>query len=99
MLAHPQLPPGLINHCLDVMLVIMDSERDLIRIVVEIVIDLRDEDVGMEENPNSTVCPVVICDCLTSSLLNCTDEPERGRHDDVVGHPEPRPLCAAEGAR
>ena len=56
MLAHPQLPPGLINHCLDVMLVIMDSERDLIRIVVEIVIDLRDEDAGMEENPNSTVC-------------------------------------------
>ena len=56
MLAHPQLPPGLINHCLDVILVIMDSERDLIRIVVEIVIDLRDEDAGMDDNPNSTVC-------------------------------------------
>ncbi|KAL1742526.1 nuclear condensing complex subunit [Schizophyllum fasciatum] len=55
MLAHPQLPPGLINHCLDVMLVIMDSERDLIRIVVEIVIDLRDEDTGLDADPNSTM--------------------------------------------
>ncbi|TRM63723.1 nuclear condensing complex subunit [Schizophyllum amplum] len=55
MLAHPQLPPGLINHCLDVMLVIMDSERDLIRIVVEIIIDLRDEEAGGDVNANMTV--------------------------------------------
>lgn len=42
MLAHPQLPPGLIERCLDIMKEIMPSERDLIRVVVEIVVELRD---------------------------------------------------------
>ncbi|KIK68659.1 hypothetical protein GYMLUDRAFT_68514 [Collybiopsis luxurians FD-317 M1] len=44
MLAHPHLPPGLIEHCLDVFRKILPSERELIRIVVEIIIELRDDD-------------------------------------------------------
>ncbi|KAJ4495704.1 nuclear condensing complex subunit [Lentinula edodes] len=44
MLAHPHLPPGLIEHCLDVLSQILPSERELIRIVVEIIIELRDDD-------------------------------------------------------
>ncbi|GAV99813.1 condensin subunit cnd3 [Lentinula edodes] len=44
MLAHPHLPPGLIEHCLDVLSKILPSERELIRIVVEIIIELRDDD-------------------------------------------------------
>ncbi|KAJ7635072.1 nuclear condensing complex subunit [Roridomyces roridus] len=44
MLAHPQLPPGLIARCLDVMKEILPTERELIRVVVEIVIDLREGD-------------------------------------------------------
>ncbi|THV00743.1 hypothetical protein K435DRAFT_718742 [Dendrothele bispora CBS 962.96] len=44
MLAHPQLPPGLIDRCLDVLCEILLSEKELIRIVVEIIIELRDED-------------------------------------------------------
>ncbi|KAJ7717313.1 hypothetical protein B0H16DRAFT_1740610 [Mycena metata] len=35
MLAHPQLPPGLIEHCLDVLKAIMPFKRELIRGVVE----------------------------------------------------------------
>ncbi|KAJ7708500.1 hypothetical protein B0H16DRAFT_1746224 [Mycena metata] len=35
MLAHPQLPPGLIEHCLDVLKAIMPFKRELIRVVVE----------------------------------------------------------------
>ncbi|KAK0449796.1 nuclear condensing complex subunit [Desarmillaria tabescens] len=44
MLAHPELPPGLIEPCLDVLKEISPSERELIRVVVEIVVDLRDDD-------------------------------------------------------
>ncbi|KAJ4489926.1 nuclear condensing complex subunit [Lentinula aciculospora] len=44
MLAHPHLPPGLIEHCLDALSKILPSERELIRIVVEIIIELRDDD-------------------------------------------------------
>ncbi|KAL1732156.1 nuclear condensing complex subunit [Schizophyllum commune] len=83
MLAHPQLPPGLINHCLDVMLVIMDSERDLIRIVVEIVIDLRDEDAGMEENPNSTMSQSE-GDTTTLSAIRSRDRSVRRKGRDEM---------------
>lgn len=48
MLAHPELPMGLIARCLDVLKEIMPSERDLIRIVVEIIIELRE---GEEPEP------------------------------------------------
>ncbi|KAJ7258714.1 nuclear condensing complex subunit [Mycena haematopus] len=41
-LAHPQLPPGLIERCLDVLKEIMPTERELIRVVVEIVMDFRE---------------------------------------------------------
>ncbi|KAF9476968.1 hypothetical protein BDN70DRAFT_811386 [Pholiota conissans] len=53
MLSHPELPPGLIDRCLDVLKEIMPSERDLIRLVVEIVVELRegDEDAENAEEP------------------------------------------------
>ncbi|KAE9400263.1 hypothetical protein BT96DRAFT_938756 [Gymnopus androsaceus JB14] len=44
MLAHPHFPPGLIERCLDVLCKILPSKRELIRIVVEIIIELRDDD-------------------------------------------------------
>ncbi|KAJ7167346.1 nuclear condensing complex subunit [Mycena crocata] len=51
MLAHPQLPPGLIERCLDVLKEIMPTERELIRVVVEIVMDLREpEEEDLEVN-------------------------------------------------
>ncbi|KAF7365576.1 hypothetical protein MVEN_00431000 [Mycena venus] len=48
MLAHPQLPPGLIERCLDVLKEIMPSERELVRVVVEIIMDLREGDAEPE---------------------------------------------------
>ncbi|KAJ7064682.1 nuclear condensing complex subunit [Mycena amicta] len=49
MLAHPQLPPGLIARSLDVLKEILPSERELIRVVVEIIMDLREpEEADME---------------------------------------------------
>jgi condensin complex subunit 3 len=45
MLAHPELPPGLIEPALDVLGEIMPTERELIRVVVEIIIELREDDV------------------------------------------------------
>lgn len=54
MLAHPELPPGLIERCLDVLKEIMPSERDLIRVIVEIVVELREseeEDEVADELP------------------------------------------------
>lgn len=56
MLAHPELPPGLIERCLDVLKEIMPSERDLIRVIVEIVVELR-EGEGDAENADE---PLVI---------------------------------------
>ncbi|KAK7023043.1 nuclear condensing complex subunit [Favolaschia claudopus] len=50
MLAHPQLPPGLIDRCLDVLKEIMPTERELIRVVVEIVMDLREPEEEEGEN-------------------------------------------------
>ncbi|KAF4564848.1 hypothetical protein EYR40_011021 [Pleurotus pulmonarius] len=44
MLAHPQLPESLIPKCMDVLQAITPSERELIRIVVEIIIEHRDGD-------------------------------------------------------
>jgi hypothetical protein len=46
MLAHPELPPGLIEPALDVLTEIMPTERELIRVVVEIIIELREDDNG-----------------------------------------------------
>ncbi|KAJ7032450.1 nuclear condensing complex subunit [Mycena alexandri] len=53
MLAHPQLPPSLIERCLDVLKEIMPTERELIRVVVEVVMDLR-EPAGEEEPDHDT---------------------------------------------
>lgn len=44
MLAHPHLPERLIEHCLDVLKEICPTERELVRVVVEIITDLRDDD-------------------------------------------------------
>jgi len=52
MLAHPELPPGLIERCLDVLKEIMPSERDLIRVVVEIIVELREtEEPDVDDLP------------------------------------------------
>ena len=42
MISQEALPSGLVTRCLDVLRTLSSSERDLIRIVVEVVHELRD---------------------------------------------------------
>ena len=58
MLSHPQLPTGLIERCLDVLKKIMPSERDLIRVIVEIIVELRagEDDAENADEPVGSHC-------------------------------------------
>jgi condensin complex subunit 3 len=51
MTAKESLPEGLIGLCLDVLRKLATNEKDLIRIVVEIISDLRDPFVDEPEEP------------------------------------------------
>lgn len=56
MLSHPTLPEMLVPPCLDVLgKVLSSNERDLIRVVVEIVQDLRDPEPEGEEEEEEKV--------------------------------------------
>ena len=44
MLAHPELPESLITPCIRVAGVLSINERDLIRVVVEVINELRDSE-------------------------------------------------------
>ena len=50
MIGQEGLPEGLVARCLDVLRVLSPSERDLIRVVVEVVHELRDEREGQDED-------------------------------------------------
>ncbi len=49
MLTHPALPLDLVDPCMDVMKAMLPSERELVRVIVEIIIDLRDGELDEEE--------------------------------------------------
>lgn len=49
MISQDTLPETLVAHCLDIVRKLSSSERDLIRIVVEVIHDLRDRDVDVDE--------------------------------------------------
>ncbi|KAJ7485781.1 nuclear condensing complex subunit [Mycena latifolia] len=76
-LAHPQLPPGLIERCLDVLKEIMPTERELVRVVVEIVMDLREPEEEENENENDH-------DTTQSSLQNRSLRRTKAREDMSV---------------
>ncbi|PFH49330.1 hypothetical protein AMATHDRAFT_76233 [Amanita thiersii Skay4041] len=46
MLLHPDFPAGLIDRCLDVLKIILPDERELIRVLVEVIVDLREFDAA-----------------------------------------------------
>ena len=63
MLGHPQLPPGLIEHCMNILKKIMPSERDLIRVIVEIIVELRegeDDAVNVDDSQLLVGCYVPV---------------------------------------
>lgn len=66
MLSQEELPEGLLSKCLDVLRELSNNERDLIRVVVEIVHDLRDfgDEEETEEDPDVSR-PVCIFSILT----------------------------------
>ncbi|KAH9478497.1 Condensin complex subunit 3 [Psilocybe cubensis] len=83
MLAHPQLPPALIERCLDVLKEIMPSERDLIRVIVEIVVELRE---GEDDGENADEPPI---DDNQSDVSQATiKKPRKKSRDDMT--PEER---------
>jgi len=51
MLGHPSLPESLIKHSMSVLAQLSSDERDLVRIVVEVINELRDPD--MESFPST----------------------------------------------
>ena len=61
MLAHKQLPERLIEHCLDILTKISPTERELIRVVVEVVLELRDEDDNVGVHDDGDNISVGIC--------------------------------------
>ncbi len=48
MISQPNLPEALIPRCLDILTKISDGERDLIRVIVDVITELR-EGEGEEE--------------------------------------------------
>jgi condensin complex subunit 3 len=55
MISQDSLPEGLVARCLDVLRVLSPNERDLIRVVVEVVHELRDR--GEPEKEEDVVRP------------------------------------------
>ncbi|KAF5357042.1 hypothetical protein D9756_006730 [Leucocoprinus leucothites] len=49
MLTHPTLPLDLVDPCMEVMKAMLPSEREFIRVIVEVIIDLRDGEEPTEE--------------------------------------------------
>lgn len=63
MISQPNLPEILIPKCMDILVKIANSERDLIRVIVDVVSELR-EGQGDEEidavSPDSTIPMIAI---------------------------------------
>jgi len=61
MLTQEELPESLTGPCLDVLKEVLPDERELIRIVVEIVHKLRDRENTAEETAFTVCRPTVSC--------------------------------------
>lgn len=48
-LSHPDLPSGLVERCLDVLKAILPDERELIRVTVEVIVELRENALQASE--------------------------------------------------
>jgi hypothetical protein len=61
MISQANLPESLIPACLDVLSRISDGERDLIRVIVDVVTELRDnyDDEDMDVDPRVSCCGVL----------------------------------------
>jgi hypothetical protein len=48
-LSHPDLPSGLVERCLDVLKAILPDERELIRVTVEVIVELRENALHVDD--------------------------------------------------
>ncbi|KAJ7178845.1 nuclear condensing complex subunit [Mycena crocata] len=85
MLTRPALPLGLVPRCLDVLRQLSPNERELIRVVVEIVQDLREpgdeeDDLGAADQTQETINPDGDADTSFDSE-KATKKPARARED------------------
>lgn len=48
-LSHPDLPSGLVERCLDVLKAILPDERELIRVTVEVIVELRENALQLDD--------------------------------------------------
>lgn len=64
MLSRDALPQSLVASSLDVLRGLTANERDLIRVVVEIIQELREDDED-EEEPAVCLCPILRVHLLT----------------------------------
>ena len=55
MISQDTLPEPLVAHCLDILRKLSTSERDLIRIVVEVIHELRDVDADKDDDRRKSV--------------------------------------------
>lgn len=63
MISQEALPESLVSKCMDVLRTLSANERDLIRVVVEVVHDLRDPSDPEEEiavSPTLRFCPLIL---------------------------------------
>lgn len=63
MLSHPDLPSGLIERCLDILKAILPDERELIRVAVEIIIELRDTVLQAPEGDDEIAAVSMLFSC------------------------------------
>lgn len=81
MLASPTLPFELVDPCMEMMKAMMPSEREFIRVIVEVIIDLRDHD-ELTEEPTEIVRIPILCTGPSESLWCrfCTTPPSQTLH-------------------
>lgn len=60
MLAHPELPDSLITPCVGVIGVLSLNERDLIRVVVEVINELRDPEPEVNISDDEVSCSTIM---------------------------------------
>ena len=77
MISQPALPDALIVRCMDVMGKLSPNERDLIRIVVEIVQELRDPGVNLDEEADD-VASTQLSFCLSKLTAFVAGSGRRG---------------------
>ena len=100
-LSHPDLPSGLIERCLDILKAILPDERELIRIAVEIIIELRENVLQTPEGDDETAAVSIFFSSEDIGLLVSQNDDSRsdaGRDRSLRHRKEYRDMTMEERA-